>query len=233
MPKKGFFLSAEGPLQKSNLKYKYNYKYKYKRRKENHHISSINHNHNGHHDQVANHHYDHNDDNDGVVSSDDNDEDNHQNNGDDIDDVDGEQHINLSLLGNLKVQPKQCASRVIAGLKTSSKVFPTFSACQETNITACIRPTKSGHSVLTVYNDNPYSVSVNLSSLKWNQPPESMSTVPIKIEKWSINNVSASIEEIEKATEEHQSTFSTQSTLLQNISLNQTKIHQPSVRFGI
>ena len=30
MPKKGFFLSAEGPLQKSNLKYKYKYKYKSK-----------------------------------------------------------------------------------------------------------------------------------------------------------------------------------------------------------
>ena len=28
MPKKGFFLSAEGPLQKSNLKYKEKYKYK-------------------------------------------------------------------------------------------------------------------------------------------------------------------------------------------------------------
>ena len=138
------------------------------------------------HDQLANHQYDHNDDNDGVASSDDNNEDNHQNNGDDIADVDGDQQINLSLLGNLKVPPKQCASRVIAGLKTSSKMFPTFSACQQTNITACIRPTKSGQSVLTVYNDNPYSVSVNLSSLKWNQLPESMSTVPIKIEKWCI-----------------------------------------------
>merc|ERR1711963_133022 len=99
MPKKGFFLSAEGPLQKSNLKYKY--KYKYKSKNDNHHISSINHNHDGHHDQVADHQYDHNDDNDGVVNSDDN------------DDIDGEQQINLSLLGNLKVQPKQCASRVI------------------------------------------------------------------------------------------------------------------------
>ena len=135
---------------------------------------------------------------------------------------------------HLTIPPKSSCTRLLsqmdlACLQTTSPGFYQH----DQNLSISVWKTFKGKTMLHLFNDGDQVVNIQLSQLQFVKPPYAVRTLPVKLEKWTINTLSVrcqdeseapSAEAVDKATQKLQSTYSNFSKSLDNFSLNCEKI---------
>ena len=135
---------------------------------------------------------------------------------------------------HLTIPPKSSCTRLLsqmdlACLQTTSPGFYQH----DQNLSISVWKTFKGKTMIHLFNDGDQVVNIQLSQLQFVKPPYAVRTLPVKLEKWTINTLSVrcqdeseapSAEAVDKATQKLQSTYSNFSKSLDNFSLNCEKI---------